>query len=137
MDVSPSSIDIQMANTYSTCKPAYKLNIYETVADYPREIIFNELEGVHKFMKEVLNRKYVKVYISYLREDKRCTENHFGKNHKDLYSYYGDVDTPLHSVEEMRKIILEDLVYEYRLGTSNVNFMDEVGYLRMRVTLYR
>lgn len=78
-------------------------------------------------MKEVLNRKDVKEHIARLRESKSLAHPR-----TSFYLQYGDLDTPLPSVQQLRKSIYEDLWYEYRLGSS-----DGAGCLRMYVTLYK
>ena len=126
-DITPSGIDIPMASTYFIHKSLYKLKIYDTLTNKNREIVFNEIEGAHKFMKEVLNRKDVKEHIARLRESKRLAHPQ-----TSFYLQYGDLDTPLPSVQQLRKSVYEDLWYEYRLGSS-----DGAGCLRMYVTLYK
>ena len=126
-DITPSGTDTPMASTYFIHKSLYKLKIYDTITNQNREIVFNEIEGAHKFMKEVLNRKDVKEHISHLRDSKRIAHPQ-----TSFYLKYGDLDIPLASVGEIRKCIYEELWYEYRLGPS-----EGPGCFRMYLTLYR
>jgi len=87
-DTTPSVIDTPMASTYSIHSPLYKLKIYDSTTQKTREMIFNELEGAYKFMKEVLNREDVKQ----LQDTNK-----------------------LHSIEYIRRAIYDNLCYEYRL----------------------
>jgi hypothetical protein len=126
-DITPSGTDTPMASTYFIHKSLYKLKIYDSLTNKNREIVFNEIEGAHKFMKEVLNRKDVKEHIARLRESKRLAHPK-----TSFYLQYGDLDTPLPSIQQLRNSVYEDLWYEYRLGSS-----DGAGCLRMYVTLYK
>lgn len=81
-----------MASTCSIHSPVYKLKIYDSTTQKTREMIFNELEGAYKFMKEVLNREDVKQLIARLQDTNK-----------------------LHSIEYIRRSIYDDLCYEYRL----------------------
>jgi hypothetical protein len=81
--------DTPMASTYSVNSPLYKLKIYDSTTQKNREMIFNELEGAYKFMKEILNR-----------EDMKQIQD----------------SNKLHSIEYIRRSIYNDLCYEYRLG---------------------
>lgn len=91
-DTTPSGTDTQMASTYFIPSPLYKLKLTDCTTQKTREMIFNELEGAYKFMKEVLNREDVKQLIARLQDTNK-----------------------LHSIEYIRRSIYNDLCYEYRM----------------------
>ena len=105
----------------------YILNIYDTRAGKHRKLRFNSIDAGVRFIKEYLNRKDVKMYIARLRGNKAVDKNQFGDNKLCIYTYYGDIDSPMPSSKEIEDEIRTEGKFEYRIGTSDPMFYDGFG----------
>ena len=84
-----------------------------------RNLRFNSLNAVRKFMTEKLNMKQTKEYIEKLRADKKLEMEKFNQRENLLYRSYGMVDVPLHTVESIQSEIQCNGVYVYRVGHAD------------------
>lgn len=105
----------------------YQLNIYDARTTKHRTLRFNSVEASLQFIKEVLNQKDMKLYIERLRKSKELDKSEFGRSHKCLYTYYGDVDYSIPSAKDVEEDIKLNGKFEYRLGTSDPMFYDGFG----------
>ena len=105
----------------------YQLNIYDARTTCHRNLRFNSVDAAVRFIKEVLNQKDMKLYVARLQESKKLDKAEFGKRHKCLYTYYGDIDLTIPSAKDVEEEIKLNGKFEYRLGTSDPMFYDGYG----------
>lgn len=105
----------------------YRLNTYDSRTATHRVLRFNSVDAASRFIRETLNQKDMQIYIARLRNSRELDKSEFGRTHRCLYTYYGDIDLPIPTTKMIQDDISFKGKFDYRLGTSDPMFYEGFG----------